>query len=742
MLKKFLVGFTLLTATACLPALNNPIPFTDAVAPVDVDGDTYTVEDGDCDDTNPDVRPRAPEVCDGVDNNCDGTVDLGLTSAFFQDADGDGHGDPLVSVTACVAPSGFVDSQNDCDDANSLRFPGALETCTDTIDLNCDGAVGAIDNDGDNYFACEECDDGNAEVHPSASEVCDGLDNNCDGNIDVGLTSTFFEDADSDGYGNEAVSEKGCEPSVGFVRNATDCDDTSTLYNPGVIETDCTDTNDYNCDGAVGAIDNDGDNYFACEECNDGNVEVNPGAIEICDAVDNDCDGKVDFEAVDALSWYKDADADSFGALLTAVLACEMPTGYVGVSTDCNDFNNTIYPGAPEFCDSVDQDCDEETRDADSQDAITFFEDADGDGHGNSESTITACDLPSGYSAVDDDCDDTLSSVNPEASEICDTIDNDCNGTIDLGAVDAVIWYQDADTDSFGNAFVTEVACNAPSGFVATATDCDDNVALVHPGATEICDSVDNDCDNTVDVSAVDALTWYQDADTDSFGNAFVTEVACNAPSGFVADSTDCDDTNNMVFGPVNWYPDADGDGFGDEIAVPTHDCVAPTATVNDNTDCDDATTLVAPTAVEACDDHRDNDCDGLVDTVDPDVSACDVEITCVDAGNGKMHLTFSGAITQHTFEPLNNVKWLRMWSWNRSTTIYEMAHQYLGDGILHALYLPQSDLSFEAEQTVGGPAWSYVDLATAKVVDETKCQIGLMRNPQSRRDEHFIDWK
>jgi len=209
MLKKFLVGFTLLTATACLPALNNPIPFTDAVAPVDVDGDTYTVEDGDCDDTNPDVRPRAPEVCDGVDNNCDGTVDLGLTSAFFQDADGDGHGDPLVSVTACVAPSGFVDSQNDCDDANSLRFPGALETCTDTIDLNCDGAVGAIDNDGDNYFACEECDDGNAEVHPSASEVCDGLDNNCDGNIDVGLTSTFFEDADSDGYGNEAVSEKG-----------------------------------------------------------------------------------------------------------------------------------------------------------------------------------------------------------------------------------------------------------------------------------------------------------------------------------------------------------------------------------------------------------------------------------------------------------------------------------------------------------------------------------------------------
>ena len=109
-----------------------------------------------------------------------------------------------------------------------------------------------------------------------------------------------------------------------------------------------------------------------------------------------------------------------------------------------------------------------------------------------------------GYSSDEGDCDDTDPSTHPTADEYCDGVDNDCDGYIDLGAVDAIPWHMDADGDDYGCTTCITSGCDQPSGRVADNTDCDDSEASVNPGATEICDGLDNDCDGDVDEDGCD----------------------------------------------------------------------------------------------------------------------------------------------------------------------------------------------------------------------------------------------
>ncbi len=327
-----------------------------------------------------------------------------------------------------------------------------------------ESALPPIDADEDGFSADEDCDDTNAAVNPAASEICDGIDNDCDtlvddadDSLDATTQSTWYRDADADGYGNESDRIEACDAPAWYVEeNAAgfDCDDTDPAYHPGAIEADCTDPNDYNCDGSVAYADADNDGWAACLECNDADAAIHPDATEICDGIDNDCDGEIDdaddsLDSTTATYWYADTDADGFGDADNSTLLCEMPSGYLADNTDCDDSLNTTFPGADEYCDGVDSDCDGTLDEDDALDVATWYADSDSDGYGDAATTDIDCKQPSGFVADNTDCDDADANVNPGETERCNWADDNCNGTADEGL---------PDVDSSGFADCKEVA--------------------------------------------------------------------------------------------------------------------------------------------------------------------------------------------------------------------------------------------------------------------------------------------
>ena len=189
---------------------------------------------------------------------------------FYQDQDGDGYGSAASSQQACTAPSGYVTNNTDCNDTSAAIHPGATETCNGNDD-NCNGAVdesslsplqpltqscysgpsntagvgvcrtGTQTCSGGSFGSCE------GEVTPTA-EVCNGQDDNCDGQTDEGVQTTFYRDGDGDGYGNATMTTQACTAPAGYATNNTDCNDSSAAIHPGATEV-CGDSIDQDCDG-------------------------------------------------------------------------------------------------------------------------------------------------------------------------------------------------------------------------------------------------------------------------------------------------------------------------------------------------------------------------------------------------------------------------------------------------------------------------------------------------------------
>ncbi|MCB9758593.1 MAG: hypothetical protein H6739_02010 [Alphaproteobacteria bacterium] len=411
-----------------------------------------------------------------------------------------------------------------------LSAAGCRNTDKDVINETAVDASGVVvDEDGDGFGAGVDCDDTSAAINPNAPEVCNGLDDDCDGQVDVDATdaATWYVDTDGDGWGNPLISEAACEAPAGYVADAGDCDDGDNQYYPGAPEDDCTDPNDYNCDGSVGYADADGDGYPACEECDDTNRSVNPSATEVCDGLDNDCDGEADVGAVDAQTFYQDTDGDGFGDPTTATEACEQTTGYVANADDCDDAVSTVNPDADELCNTLDDDCDGDTDEDDAVDAPTWYVDADGDGYGNARYSQAACAQPAGYADNADDCDDGEPLAWTGAAESCDEVDNDCDSSTDEGVTGT--YYLDDDGDGYGVSSTTTAACSLPSGYAATDGDCDDTDSAYNPGATPGCDGEDYDCDGLVD----------NDGDGDGYA-----DITCGG--------TDCDDTDASILPESN----------------------------------------------------------------------------------------------------------------------------------------------------------------------------------------------
>lgn len=192
-----------------------------------------------------------PEVCNGVDDNCNGQIDEGVKNTYYQDSDMDTYGNGSVTTQACTQPSGYVINNTDCNDNNASIHPGALEVCNG-LDDNCNTQVDeGYNQDGDGYTTCAgDCNDNNASVYPGAPEVCNnGMDDNCNGQIDDAVQNTYYQDADNDTYGNAAVAAQACIQPSGYVSDNTDCDDSDLSINPGAIDIP-NDGIDQDCSGA------------------------------------------------------------------------------------------------------------------------------------------------------------------------------------------------------------------------------------------------------------------------------------------------------------------------------------------------------------------------------------------------------------------------------------------------------------------------------------------------------------
>jgi len=301
-IKLRIIGHSAHSALNGVSTLKNII-LDGTVSLADGDGDGYA-SDLDCNDADPAVNPGATEVCNGVDDNCDGNIDEGVQTTFYADADGDGFGDVASTTLACEVPTGYVTDATDCNDANALVYPGA-------------------------------------------TEVCNGVDDNCDGNIDEGVQTTFYADADGDGFGDAASTTLACEVPAGYVTDATDCNDANGLVYPGAIEV-CNGVDD-NCDGNI-------------DEGIDLSIAISPdGIIELCKPNAVTLSGTAGY---DSYQWYKN------GAALPGETGMEYTTnkpGYYqvqGFIDDCSSdlsavqavavfespFANIFYPDGLDLC--------------------------------------------------------------------------------------------------------------------------------------------------------------------------------------------------------------------------------------------------------------------------------------------------------------------------------------------------------------------------------------------------------
>ncbi|MFO0685431.1 MAG: putative metal-binding motif-containing protein [Sandaracinus sp.] len=408
------------------------------------------------------------------------------------------------------------------------------------------GSDGGPPIDAPECSTATDCDDGlfcNGAESCTAGRCVAGAPQRCDDGISCTVDACSEElrtclhrapDTDGDGSGDAS-----CLDETGTALG-DDCDDTDGNRFPGNAEVCDPAHHDEDCVATTyGAIDADGDGFesdqccngTACgDDCNDGRRDAHPGATEVCNLLDDDCDAMTD-EGV-TVTVYTDADFDGDGDRdATAMQACASTAGVSVYHTDCADDDRTRSGRLVEVCDTVDNDCNDVVDDHTSD--VTWYRDADSDGFGSAASgTLVSCIPPVGYSLLGTDCDDTTNARSPARAEICDGLDDDCNGAADfrIAAGD----FEDDDHDG-----IADSACGAPLG-----RDCDDRDPSSGPGTTETCDGRDNDCDTHVDEDAM-SIAFFRDEDGDGFGSAASgTIVGCVPSAGYVRRGGDCDDAN------------------------------------------------------------------------------------------------------------------------------------------------------------------------------------------------------
>lgn len=258
----------------------------------------------DCDDARPNVNPTTTEVCDGFDNDCDGSIDEGVLVTFYRDADGDDFGTPIEMRVGCTAPDGFARTSTDCDDTNAGRNPGLAEVCDAIPDNDCNPTTNPFDADGDGHDRAScggtDCDDTDDTVYLGAPELCDRRDNAC--NFGGGVLVS--EDADEDGHAPIGAA-------------------------------------------CVGGLPKD--------DCDDSRPEVFLGAEEVCSGRDEDCDGSTDEDPAAMASCNRTGTVGACVEGACTIAACMSP--YANCNGIANDGCEANLDSSTSHCGGCGVDC-------------------------------------------------------------------------------------------------------------------------------------------------------------------------------------------------------------------------------------------------------------------------------------------------------------------------------------------------------------------------------------------------
>lgn len=415
-------------------------------------------------------------------------------------------------------------------------------------------------------------------------EACNGVDDDCDGltdEVDAQGCTMFYADSDKDTFGAKGSSAKclcgaGKDPedanSTFTSATADDCDDTKSAVNSKAVEV--CDSADNDCNGQTdeGFTFKDYNNTTkalgadcGAGECSNGKVQCaidkqsavcstgGNATSESCDGKDNDCNGIIDNGLEPKSAFYKDGDNDTFGGGAGSI-QCGPFNGYVvQVDGDCDDGNDSVYPGATEKCNGVDDNCSLQV------DEGFTVKDYDGSTKKLSEACGTGVCANGKVECLNNGSAAVCSSSALADTETCDEKDNNCNGQTDESVQTA--FYKDADGDTYGDATKSVMMCSLPSGYSKNDKDCDDANKSSFPSATELCDGADNDCDGDVDEGCDDDMDGFCDSDMPFLSTAKCKEGDCDDAEGNIKpDAADtCDNVDNNCDGKTDQKSDGNG---------------------------------------------------------------------------------------------------------------------------------------------------------------------------------------
>jgi hypothetical protein len=555
----------------------------DSILSVLSPGSNYLLINGDCNDTIALINPNAQEVCDGIDNNCDGLIDNGIVFlTYYADSDQDGFGNLAFSQSACSQPSGYVLDSTDCDDNNAALNPGAIDIPINGIDEDCNGTDAPLLPVNLGIYQFTGTVDCNTQDNAASNTNTDLVFSNFNGVGTICATGGGIFNRSGWNTGTTVDLNQYNEFSV----NAADCktmdlDRVAFKFRPSgsagspvwhlrsSLDNYATDL-----DFGTGVNVNNAYLFDTVLLVNHTNLSQVTFRFYITEMLGSTTTWRMDdvslFGNVLTLTpqlYYADGDGDGFGNPLIDTLTCTAPANYVTDNSDCDDSNDQINPSTVWYLDNDgDQigdstttfvgcnapfgyvlsagDCDDNNIQISGP--LTYYLDNDGDSFGNDSTAQSLCQNPGiGYVTTGGDCNDADILINPNATEICDGIDNDCDGNIDNG-LNFITYYTDGDGDGFGTGNGQSLCQNPGNGFVTVGGDCDDTDDQINPSAIEICDGIDNDCDGSTD-EGLNFITYYTDVDNDGYGVGTGLAYCQNPGPGFSSINGDCDDSNNSI---------------------------------------------------------------------------------------------------------------------------------------------------------------------------------------------------